>query len=83
MSRKNVRRESAEVQHDGLFRATLQCVSVGKAEMGECADGFVDYNSAMVEDFLKRQAHRASRPSIIRSISRARGSRLAPKNTGM
>src|ERR1700680_362025 len=36
-----------------LQRLRLKRVGAGEAEMRQCADGFVAYNAAMVEDFLE------------------------------
>src|ERR1700751_1452192 len=47
------KREEIVVSGSGFGRVALQNVCAGKAEMGECADGFVEHNSAMVEDFFK------------------------------
>jgi hypothetical protein len=37
----------------GLGWVALQHIGTGEAKMRDCTDGFVDYNSAMVEDFLE------------------------------
>src|ERR1700740_846404 len=47
------KRQEIIVSGSGFGRVALQNVCAGKAEMGECADGFVEHNSAMVEDLLE------------------------------
>ena len=46
-------REEILIGRLGFGVVVLQGVGAGEAEMSECSDGFVEYNSAMVENFLE------------------------------
>jgi hypothetical protein len=46
-------REEILVRRLGLGRVALHNIGSADLEMGEYSDGLVDYNSAMVEDFLE------------------------------
>ena len=46
-------REEILICGSGFGGVALQHVGAGEAEMRECADGFVQHNPAMVEDFLE------------------------------
>ena len=45
--------EEILICHLSLGSVALQDIGASKAEMGECANGFVLHNAAVVEDFLE------------------------------
>jgi hypothetical protein len=46
-------REEILISRLGLRAVALHGIGSADLKMGECSDGFVDYNSAMVENFLE------------------------------
>ena len=46
-------REEILVLDAGLRQVTLDGIGAAEAKMGEGTDGFVEYDTAMVEDFLE------------------------------
>ncbi len=45
--------EEVLIGGSGIGRVGLQCIRAGEAEMCECSDRLVDYDPAMIEDFLE------------------------------